>query len=156
MRIVILLVTLLVFNTAAHSEVYKWIDQDGNTHYGDHPSDESDASQVEINAVSGALQTTGEKEDKASELADELRERKIKRKSIEAETAMKQAERDMKQAEAKDKKKKCTDARTRLKMLQEMPYLASQHGVGGARNVGDIKREAMTEEIKAEIAEFCI
>jgi hypothetical protein len=152
MRIVILLVILLVFNTAAHSEVYKWIDQDGNTQYGDHPSTESDTTQVEINAGSGALQTTGEKEDTASALADELRERKIKRKSLEYESAMKQAE-------AKDNKVKCTDAKTRLKMLQEIRDLSNPslpEGRGNFKNIADIKRKATIDEAKKDIVEFCI
>lgn len=148
MRVLILLVSLLAFSTIAHSEVYKWIDQHGNTQYGDLPPIERETSKVRINAASGTLLSGGGNDSEPTTLDNTMEEFQERRDSKKEDAAIKQAR-------AKENKKRCANAEARLRMLLETPYLSLPDGQGGTKSIGDAERKQLISETKREKSEFC-
>ena len=46
----LLLALLVLLSLGAYSQVYKWVDEEGNVHYGDSPPDDADAERIHIEA----------------------------------------------------------------------------------------------------------
>lgn len=46
----LLLALLALLSLGAYSQVYKWVDEEGNVHYGDSPPDDADAERIHIEA----------------------------------------------------------------------------------------------------------
>ncbi|MDX1519812.1 MAG: DUF4124 domain-containing protein, partial [Gammaproteobacteria bacterium] len=47
------LILLLILGTAARADVYKWTDENGRVHYGDRPSVEHEADEIQVDAAPG-------------------------------------------------------------------------------------------------------
>lgn len=46
MKRIFALLALLAFGAAAHAEIFKWVDKDGNTHYSDQPPPEQKSEEI--------------------------------------------------------------------------------------------------------------
>ena len=49
--LVLILAALLAMTTAAHAEVYKWVDEDGNVHFTDTPPPKQKTEEVKIDSA---------------------------------------------------------------------------------------------------------
>ena len=70
---VLMLAAFLAMTTAAHAEVYKWVDEDGNMHFTDTPPPKQKTEEVKIDkAPSGSANYTSTRDpaDKASAADD--------------------------------------------------------------------------------------
>jgi len=62
MRLILIAVLAAAASFAAYGDVYKWVDQNGNVHYGDKPKQGGD--RVDVKPGSGSGEPTGEQADK--------------------------------------------------------------------------------------------
>jgi uncharacterized protein DUF4124 len=139
-----LVTILVVFQTSAFAEMYKWIDEDGNTHYTQNPP--SGTIQAEIIKppskvdIEGATKKSKDQKNKADELM---------------ENRHKLAEDERKAKEEQDKKEEsCKQARAQLARYQR-PRVSVKDEEGNVTRITEEKRQAEIERIKENINKVC-
>ena len=100
-------VCLLIF-IPANAEVYKWVDEDGRTHYGEKP-ESSDASKIEIKEPPKA--------DKTVQKRNEQREKFLE--IIEEERVQEEEKNQQEKQEQEKLAKHCTELQDYLAKLRE-------------------------------------
>ncbi len=152
---IVFTVLMFAFSIVANGELYKWVDHNGNTQYTDQPPPPGAAKTEESLKIKSApaqptyeKQSTGEKVKAHESLAEKEYDFK-KRLKAEEQAEAKQ------QAEIKEKKEKCIQARSRLKMYQEVPKLIVSDGAGGVVRADDAARQKGIEEAQKEIESYC-
>ncbi len=71
----LILGAFLAMSTAAHAEVYKWVDEDGNVHFTDTPPPKQETEEVKIHSSSSSSRnytSTRDLADKASSADDRV------------------------------------------------------------------------------------
>lgn len=146
MRHVFLTGTLLVLmsTTAVASQVYKWVDAQGITHFGAQPPAGQHAMTIDTK-TSIATPPKGPEKPTAptfESIADP--EQAQIDKKVKAEVAAKAAER----------KQYCTDVRTSLAQLENNPRLRTEVN-GEMRRLDEDERQQRITETKKAISENC-
>lgn len=136
-----------VFN--AHGQVYKWIDQDGNTQYTDHPPPSGDARDEKKLSIKAQSPPSNNNKTSESETLDEKMQAFKKRRVSEQEAEEKQ------QAEAIENNKRCVSAQGQLKIFRESPRLTFPDGQGGIVYADDEMRQKKIAEAQKSIATYC-
>ena len=151
MRRIILTGSLLLALSASAmaSQVYKWVDAQGNTHFGAQPPQGQAAT--EINTVvappkaPGADATeTAKPAASTSPVAEDDLEQKAIDDKVKKEVASKEAER----------KKYCESVRTNLAQLRNNPRVMVEIK-GETRRLSEEERQARITESEKGIAESC-
>ena len=140
-----LVLLLAALTPAQAADVYKWVDEQGRTHYGDRPADES-ALSVDVESenpdADPVLQERRSKRDKLLEqFADERRQ--------EAEKAEKLA------AEKAERERKCASARDKLWQYEHSPYLYELDNEGERRILNDAERAAEENKVRRFLEKNC-
>ena len=136
---------VLVLAFPAQAEIFKWVDQDGNVHYGDKPVENSQQLQISEESESAAglsMEERRERRNKLLQAFDEDREQQNKQKAREK----KQKER---------MQRNCLYARDRLKNYQKAGRLYRLDKDGNRVILSDAERQGSTERLKAEIKKYC-
>jgi hypothetical protein len=145
----ILFILLLVFSVVTHGQVYKWVDQDGNTQYTDQPPPTGAAQdEHKLNIKSPPPQSADSKETAPRSLNDEMqgfKERRLTKQEAEARQ----------QIETEEKERNCIDAQGKLKLFRDAPRLAVSDGKGGITYADDDMRQEKISEAKNNIATYC-
>jgi len=93
-----ILLLLLCISTTTYAEVYKWVDKDGKTHYGDRPSS-SQAKEIKIQEPSSPSGPSKETRQNQKAIDDWLKARDIDREeNNKKEAVLKQERARQKQA----------------------------------------------------------
>jgi hypothetical protein len=130
--------------TASASQVYKWVDAQGNTHFGNQPPQGQDATQVNTGVsqpkpatppAPAPLPLPGTEQDPAQKAIDE---------KVKQEVAAKEVER----------KKYCEAVRTHLAQLQNNPRLMVEVD-GEKRRFTEEERQAKIAEDQKSITDTC-
>jgi len=152
---IVFTVLMFTFSIVANGELYKWVDNNGNTQYTDQPPPPGAAKTEESLKIKLApaqpatdKQPTGDKVKTPESLAEKEYDFK-KRLNAEEQAKVEQ------QAETKEKKEKCAQARSRLKIYQEVPKLIVSDGAGGAVYADDAARQKGIDKAKKEIESYC-
>lgn len=66
MNRILLLLTCLSLSSNVPAEIYKWVDDQGRTHYGDKPVDEADSLQVDV-SKKGHMESSVDRAEKGSD-----------------------------------------------------------------------------------------
>lgn len=99
---------LLVYSGMLNAEIFKWVDEDGNTHYGDKPVESAEEVQVDIEKK-GNLKSSMSREERQKKLMD----------SFDDDRAREKKEKDKK----KQHKQKCHEAKDKLNRLKGADYM---------------------------------
>jgi molecular chaperone GrpE (heat shock protein) len=130
----------------AASEVYRWVDEHGDVHFGDRAPRERDAEQVTIEAPppenDPEVHRRLEEIDRLNAINQEDRER-AKEKAAKEE------------AERQRLEQQCAIARKRLERSRTASYLYLPNDDGTRRILSDMDRSKAIREMEAEIAEHC-
>ncbi|PTQ66553.1 DUF4124 domain-containing protein [Pseudomonas sp. GV071] len=129
--------------TASASQVFKWVDAQGNTHFGAQPPQGQDATPINTGVAQPkpapqplpTLPTPGSADDPAQKAIDE----KVKKEVAEREEQM---------------KKYCEGTRTNLAQLQNNPRLTAEVN-GEMRRLTEEERQSRIAESQKGIAENC-
>lgn len=145
MRRIILTSSLLLAlsATAMASQVYKWVDAQGVTHFGSQPP--QDQSATSINTSAAPPKATEQEPEPAptfESIADP--EQAAFDKKAKEEVAAKEAER----------KKYCENVRTNLAQLENNPRIRVEEN-GEVRRLSEEERQQRIADAKAAIAENC-
>ncbi len=141
---IFLIFSSIFFTLGVNAEMYKWIDEDGNTQYSQSPPIGNTAveiikppSRVDTESAAKAL-------DERKETADKLREDRIK-STEENQTA---------EEEALAKQQKCDQARKRLASYQR-PRVSLTNSDGSKRVLSDEERQAEIAKSNESIKTYC-
>ncbi|MEE8288573.1 MAG: DUF4124 domain-containing protein [Nitrosomonadaceae bacterium] len=146
---IVFTVLLFAFSIVAHGELYKWVDNNGNTQYTDQPPPPGAAkTEKKLKIKSAPAQPTGDEINAPKSLAEKEYDFK-KRLHAEEQAEAKQ------QAETKENKEKCIQARSKLKIYQEAPKLIVSDGAGGVIRADDVARQKGIDEAQKEIESYC-
>ena len=141
-RILLLLTCLYLSSVSA--EIYKWVDDQGRTHYGDKPADQADSLQVDV-SKKGHFDSSDDRAEKRQRLLNAMQEDRF-RKEQEADEQRKQQQYAQRQ---------CVIARDRLKQYERAGYLYRLDKDGNRVVTSTEKRERMTEKLRDDIRKNC-
>ena len=146
---IVFTVLLFAFSIVAHGELYKWVDNNGNTQYTDQPPPPGAAkSEKRLKIKSAPAQPTSDEINAPESLAEKEYDFKKRLNTKEQEEAKQQAE-------TKENKEKCIQARSKLKIYQEAPKLIVSDGAGGVIRADDVARQKGIDEAQKEIESYC-
>ena len=144
MRRIILTTSLLLALSASAmaSQVYKWVDAQGVTHFGSQPPQGQSATSINTSAPQPKAVEEEQPAPTFESIADP--EQAAFDKKAKEEVAAKEAER----------KKYCEDVRTNLAQLENNPQIRVEVD-GEVRRLGEDERQQRITEAKKAIAENC-
>ena len=139
--------TLALSGAAIAGDIYKWVDEDGNVHYGDKPA----GAQPERMAIESrptdparvAAQTQARIEAQAQE-----------RESEDAAAAA-QASEEEQQAQADERRKACEQSRANLQRMVTSRRLYREDDNGEREYLNEAEMQATRQRVENEISEFC-
>jgi hypothetical protein len=143
------LLTLLLLAVAAMpaaARVYKWVDEEGVTHYSQHPPPAGEATELELRATPSALTPEQAKERLESQ-----------RESLKASRdAREQRAKDGRQARASEERtaEACRQARQRLERLRSTPHINVPEG-DGDRRLTEPERQTLIQEATQAVQDYC-
>ena len=133
---------------AAANEIYRWVDAEGNVHYGDRPSGAPTEQRLQLTYA----RTDGSAVEKR--VQDRL-DTRAARAEAQAE-ADKAAEEAAEAAEiAAEQQKACESARERLETYRSSRRLYKADENGERVYLDEEQRQAASRRIEEQIAEFC-
>lgn len=142
-HLVITLSLVISFNVSA--EVYKWVDENGNTHYSQSPpTSDAEVKKIDINTKHDAADAQ-EKVSKQTEKADALREERITKAEEKAKL----------EQEKKAQQEKCDQAKNALASYTGNPRLLTEADDGGQRKLNEEERQQRILESKKAVNDFC-
>jgi hypothetical protein len=146
--VAVLSLILSVIPVVAQAEIYKWVDEHGQVHYGDKPKSlqQADNQKMDINENYNTLEVLPDdrkqKRDKLLEALDEKRQQKN-------EAAKKQQEADAKRA------KQCLLAKDNLLSYQRSNFVYNLDKEGNRIVLPDSARENAISSLQKQIAINC-
>lgn len=127
-------------------EIYKWVDEDGVTHYSQQPPPSGDAARVgvdkrpdeEVERERQEMQETGE----------QLEAQREERREADQQARKEAGERE-------EREQRCADLRSSLKKLTENRRLLVPDGDGDVRRLPEEERQERVAERRRQIEEEC-
>jgi len=133
----------------ATAQIYKWVDGNGVTHYGERPPQNQKAQTVGTNPA-----TVPAPDSPSAKPPDnvDLQQKNIefKKRRIERE---RKAEQELKQAQ--EKRERCNFARDDLKQMEASERLYDLDDKGERVYLNDAERKATIERARRRIEQFC-
>lgn len=127
------------------AEIYKWVDDKGNVHYGDKPT--SKGEQID---VTEAAAKTGNRPDEARE---ERRRRLLD--AMDEDRAEKKKEQDKLNKQKANLRARCAVAKDRLRNYERAGSLYNLDKDGNRVTLSKEKREKATGQLRANISRYC-
>ncbi len=127
-------------------EIYKWVDEEGVTHYSQEPPPSGDATRVGVDAPPDEELERERREMEAT--GERLKAQREERREAEQQ-GRKNAE------EREQSEQRCADLRSSLKKLTENRRLLVPDGEGGVRRMPEEERQERVAERRRQIDEHC-
>ena len=144
-KIGIRLVLLLFIAFNSYAAMYKWVDEDGNTHYSEKPP----AGDIDVQTIKPPPKVDTEAANQ------ELANKQEQLKQVD-ENRSKQAEEEAAlQQQAAIQKKNCETAQKNLATINANPRVYSTDEQGNRYKVGEDERQQKIAAAKKAIAEYC-
>lgn len=135
----------LCINTILHAEVYKWVDENGKTHYGDKPFNK-DAETIELDKGPKLDPDHHSRADKQRRLLDVLDEERQDTKQQKAQAA----------ADKKKREANCAIARKNLSKIRDATFLYKKSNDPRNPTVySDAERGEITNKAKKAVEQWC-
>lgn len=142
-RMILACSVLLALSTSASAgQIYKWVDAQGNVHFGSQPPEGQAAAQVNPNISQPKLSDAPTAPKNAETTADA--EQEAIDEKVKKDVAAREAERS----------KFCESVRTNLSQLENNPRVRVEEN-GELRRLSEEERQTKIAESKKQIAENC-
>jgi len=136
--------TLLLASANTLMAAYKWVDENGVTHFTQTPPPDKEAEFIKPPPEVDTKKAVEALKARQKTFADSLEARN---KSL--------AEAKKKQQEQTDKKKRCEQAKTNLSNFTARPQVRVTDKDGNVRKIGGEERENKIKELEKQIEELC-
>jgi len=143
--LILLLVLVILPFTDGHARMYKWVDDDGNVQYTQHPPPDREAKELKT---------------RKAPISDEDADLELERLTDKADTARKDREfGEGFAAETKDRearlKKNCETSRENLRVLQQNARVQKTDKDGKTSFLTPEQHKAKVEQTKAQVEDNC-
>jgi Domain of unknown function (DUF4124) len=151
---VLILVLLLLTVASVSAKIFKWVDENGVTHYSETPPPKQKAQEIQVQPESAT-----EGNDGANTSAKRLHEEELEYEQYKAKREAAQKKQELEDAAAQHnavvKKEKCVLARQNLFILQQQKPVFTINGNGDRVYLNDQQRASEIERIKKNIEIYC-
>ncbi|MDH3451147.1 MAG: DUF4124 domain-containing protein [Gammaproteobacteria bacterium] len=141
-----LLLLLTIAGSVSAAKVYKWVDEDGNVHFGDRPAND-DAQELEIRnrepAAPAAQPLPGNPV--RTSISEVMEEERLRRKET----------REQEKQARQSRQRNCVLARDKLRSFEESDYLYDIDSNGDRHVLSDAQREAAEQAARDDVTRFC-
>lgn len=144
----LLLLLVFMMPLVVYAGVYKWVDENGNVHYGDQPKTSQPAVEMKVD---DAAPTPSYSDDELSR--EEKRERLLQ--SMEEDRADKQEMREKKKAEKERNRQKCNRYRDQMRHYERASSLYKLDKDGNRVYMSDGERARATKNLQSNIKKYC-
>ncbi|MDZ7787474.1 MAG: DUF4124 domain-containing protein [Halofilum sp. (in: g-proteobacteria)] len=127
-------------------EIYKWVDEEGVTHYSQQPPPSGDAARVGVDSPPDEELERERQEMEAT--GERLEARREERREAERQARTNAAEREQRE-------QRCADLRSSLSKLTENRRLLVPDGEGNVRRLPEEERQERVAERRRQIEEEC-
>lgn len=134
--------------SAMANEIYKWVDDDGNVHYGDRPTSEDQAEVVALTYQRTDSSSVRKRVSAQGEAAATLQEKRAAR-AEEKKTAAEAA------AAAEEKQQRCNTYRSQLETMVQARRLYREDESGERVYLDEDQTNAARQRVEEQIAEHC-
>lgn len=130
---------------AAESKIYKWVDEQGQVHYGDAPKGKQSGVRTgDDNAVTSESPTV---------TAPDRQQKLIQ--SLEADRRAREEEKAKKQQQREELERRCYQARDRLRQYESSSHLYDLDAEGKRRVLSDSERKSAEDKLRSDIDKYC-
>ncbi len=138
---------LSTFATAATAEVYRWVDEQGNVHFGDKPPASEAVDEVKIRKAPTPVPGSdpASRLEAQQKLLNAMREERILKQEAEREAAQQQAERQQ----------KCQRARNELLDYERSSAIYNLDDEGNRIYMSGAERDAFIQKLRDDIHRHC-
>ncbi|MFT5675718.1 MAG: hypothetical protein ACI808_001650 [Paraglaciecola sp.] len=148
-KIILVLFLSIAFAEASFAEVYKWVDKEGNVHYGDCPPADCKPEKIETVPAPSEEDVRRSKENVDRLIKDQ--KQRYEARKIKREITQKQAE--QRKAELKQW---CKTLRSELFLLKQPGIITITDGEGNLIRPTDEERERMIDKKETFIRQNCV
>jgi len=127
-------------------EIYKWVDEEGVTHYSQQPPLSGDAARVGVDSPPDEELERERQEMEAT--GERLKARREERREAERQAQTNASEREQRE-------QRCSDLRSSLSKLTENRPLLVPDGEGNVRRLPEEERQERVAERRRQIEEEC-
>lgn len=132
--------------TVVAGDVYKWVDEDGNVHFGDRPNGARQAERMEVHAPGPADDPeAGSRAAQRDKLLRVWEQERSERKEQAAKAL----------AEKKERERRCAEAKKRLFEYEHAGYIYDLDEQGNRHVLSDAGHQQVRQEARQLVAEWC-
>lgn len=128
----------------SQAEIYKWVDEHGETHYGDRPIENSEELNVNTDNT-GNRKSISNRKERQKKLLD----------SMEEDRNRKQEEASRQKKNKENHKRRCAIAKDRLKGYERAGYLYGIDKNGKKVVRSNEERQQATDKLRKQIKKHC-
>jgi hypothetical protein len=145
------LLVIIIFLSASsvQADVYKWVDEKGNVHYGDKPESGSQAIEIQQRKTADVPVTLEEnqlsREEKRQRVSDALEEDRL----------AKNKEREKKKKERAQKKRECNRLKDRQRHVESATGLYKLDKDGNRVFISNEQRKKSEQQLRKRIQKAC-
>ncbi len=140
----------LLFITASHAEIYKWVDAEGNVHYGQQRPRDADAERLDIQQEPTTTFRSGTKEPvKTEETAQDGEQQPAEEPAAQEEKKVETP------AEKKQRLAACARAKKSLATMESIGRIRSKDAEGNYTYLSQQQKEAQMKPARDLIKKYC-
>lgn len=140
------ILAVFVFTGQSYAVVYKWVDEQGQTHFSQMPPEQAEVEVIKTTPAPSV--DTG----KAQQEIDDLIKQQAKNDKIKQEQLKEQ---QLKAEQAKIKAENCTKAQQNLTTYQNNPGRRMTDAEGNVTRPSEEDRQETINKLKQSVSEFC-
>lgn len=146
MKAFLVLISLCLIPFSVNAGVYKWVDANGRTHFGDRPPAEASSSEVSVKTAPVSADVDArQRHEKMTDFLEQQQQEREERQAANAEAE----EKAQKQAEL------CRKLRARLKYLASVSKFYNINDEGERVYVNDAENEQIRKDYRARVLKTC-
>lgn len=142
----LLILVCLLITPIAQAGTYRWVDENGRTHFGDRPPANTAADEVTLKATTPSPdEAVRQRKQRMNEFLEQTEQERAERNKTEAEQ----------QAKATKHAVRCQALRARLKFLKSVSGIYRLNSEGERVFVDDEENERLRREFRARVQSEC-
>lgn len=142
----LLLLSVCLLPLPASAGVYKWVDANGQTHFGDRPPAQADSSEVAVDARPAEVDATARQ--RHQKMTDFVEQQQAERQARQA------ADAKAKKA-AREQAEQCRELRARLKFLASVSTFYHLNDQGERVFVSEAENRRIREDFRSKVKDQC-
>jgi len=141
------LLTLLVLSPAVSvAEVYRWVDEDGRTHFGDRPPTQAASQEVKVESAPARVDNSArDRQQKVNAFLEQKQQERDQQRAADAKAEKRAAKRA----------EQCTKLRARLKHMDSVSTFYNLNEQGERVFVSESENTRIRERFRKKVEESC-